>query len=98
MFKNFISGEWVDTAEGRENVNPSDITDIVGVYAHGDAAQANQAVAAARSAAPGWAASTPQQRFDVLDVIGSEILARKQELNEDRADFHQDGHLSPACQ
>ena len=80
MFKNFINGEWVDTAEGRENVNPSDITDIVGVYAHGDAAQTNQAVAAARSAAPGWSASTPQQRFDVLDAIGSEILARKQEL------------------
>ena len=93
MFKNFINGEWVDTAEGRENVNPSDITDIVGVYAHGDAAQANQAVAAAKSEAPGWAASTPQQRFDVLDAIGSEILARKQELG--RLLAREEGKVTP---
>ncbi len=80
MFKNLIGGEWVETAEGRNNINPSDITDIVGVYAHGDALQANDAVAAAKAAFPSWAESTPQQRFDVLDFVGSEILARKQEL------------------
>jgi aldehyde dehydrogenase (NAD+) len=80
MNKNYINGEWVETAEGRNNVNPSDITDIVGVYAHADAPQANAAVAAAKMAFPEWARSTPQQRFDVLDFVGSEILARKQEL------------------
>jgi aldehyde dehydrogenase (NAD+) len=80
MNKNFINGEWVESAEGRDNINPSDITDVVGVYAHGDAAQAKLAVVAAKGAAPVWAASTLQQRFDVLDFIGSEILARKQEL------------------
>jgi alpha-ketoglutaric semialdehyde dehydrogenase len=80
MQKNYINGEWIETAEGRNNVNPSDITDIVGVYAHGDAAQANAAVTAAKAAFPLWARSTPQQRFDVLDFVGSEILARKQEL------------------
>ncbi|MEK9139319.1 MAG: aldehyde dehydrogenase family protein [Bacteroidota bacterium] len=80
MYKNFINGEWVESAEGRNNINPSDITDVVGVYAHGDAAQAQQAVAAAKFAFPVWSTSTPQQRFDVLDFIGSEILARKQEL------------------
>jgi acyl-CoA reductase-like NAD-dependent aldehyde dehydrogenase len=80
MYKNFISGEWVETAEGRDNINPSDITDIVGVYAHGDAGQANAAVAAAKAAFPTWSRSTPQQRFDMLDFVGSEILARKQEL------------------
>jgi alpha-ketoglutaric semialdehyde dehydrogenase len=80
MNKNYINGEWVETAEGRNNVNPSDITDIVGVYAHADTPQANAAVAAAKMAFPNWARSTPQQRFDVLDFVGSEILARKQEL------------------
>lgn len=80
MFKNFINGEWIDSAEGRDNINPSDINDIVGTYAHGDEAQAKLAVAAAKAAAPLWAASTPQQRFDVLDFVGTEILARKQEL------------------
>lgn len=80
MYKNFINGEWLEGSEGRDNTNPSDISDIVGVYAHGDALEAKQAIAAAKIASPVWAASTPQQRFDVLDFVGSEILARKQEL------------------
>ena len=82
MYKNYINGEWVEGPEGRENVNPSDISDVVGVYAHGDALQAKQAIAAAKAAFPVWAASTPQQRFDVLDFVGTEILARKQELGQ----------------
>ncbi len=82
MFNNFINGEWVEAAEGRENINPSDISDIVGIYAHGDVAQAQLAVAVAKAAFPVWATSTPQQRFDVLDFVGTEILARRQELGK----------------
>ncbi len=80
MNKNFINGEWIEGSEERDNTNPSDISDVVGVYAHGDALEAKQAIAAAKAASPTWAASTPQQRFDVLDFVGSEILARNQEL------------------
>ena len=71
---------WVEAGSVQKNVNPSDITDIVGEYAQGDTAHVDAAVRAAKAAAPGWAASTPQQRFNVLDFIGSEILARKDEL------------------
>ncbi|HEY6952394.1 MAG TPA: aldehyde dehydrogenase family protein, partial [Bacteroidota bacterium] len=80
MYKNLINGEWVDGISGNNNINPSDIADIVGTYARGDARQANAAVEAAAAAQPKWADSTLQQRFDVLDFIGSEILARKGEL------------------
>lgn len=79
-YRNLIGGAWQDTAETLTNVNPSDLSDILGHAALGDAAQINAAIDAAHSAAPAWAASTPQQRFDVLDFIGTEILARKQEL------------------
>lgn len=79
-FRNFINGEWVAASHTSQNINPSDITDIVGEYAQADVDQVNHAVAAAIAAQSGWAASTPQQRFDVLDFIGSEILARKDEL------------------
>ncbi|WP_428603651.1 aldehyde dehydrogenase family protein [Sedimenticola sp.] len=79
-FPNYIDGEWCMSAVTRPNINPSDIRDVIGQAANADAADLDRAVAAARQAAPGWAASTPQQRFDVLDAIGSEILARKQEL------------------
>jgi alpha-ketoglutaric semialdehyde dehydrogenase len=39
-------------------------------------------VAAAQKAFAAWSVSTPQQRFDVLDAAGNEILARKQELGD----------------
>jgi aldehyde dehydrogenase (NAD+) len=38
------------------------------------------AIAAARTAAPSWNRSGIQQRADILDKIGNEILARKDEL------------------
>ncbi|HSV57654.1 MAG TPA: aldehyde dehydrogenase family protein [Variovorax sp.] len=79
-FKNYINGEWVAGAAETPNVNPSDTSDVIGLYAQGDEAQTEAAIAAARSAFPRWALSTPQQRFDVLDAVGSEILARKDEI------------------
>jgi acyl-CoA reductase-like NAD-dependent aldehyde dehydrogenase len=82
MHKNLINGEWVDGARASRNVNPSDTRDVVGEYAQADAAQANAAIAAARAAFGSWSLSTPQQRFDLLDAAGSEILARKAELGD----------------
>ena len=79
-FDNFIAGEWTPGVSTRPNVNPSDTTDVLGEYAQADADQAERAIAAAQAAAPAWAASTPQQRFDVLDAVGSELLARKDEI------------------
>lgn len=78
--RNLIGGEWVAGAEAQPNVNPSDTCDVIGDYAQADAGQTRAAVAAAAQAARGWARSTPQQRCDVLDRIGSEILAREEEL------------------
>jgi aldehyde dehydrogenase (NAD+) len=80
--KNLIGGDWVAGPRAQRNVNPSDTNDVVGEYAHADAAQAKQAVDAAHAAFPKWASATPQQRFDALDFIGSEILARKAELGD----------------
>jgi alpha-ketoglutaric semialdehyde dehydrogenase len=80
MHKLFIGGEWVDGATATPNINPSDVNDTLGLYAQGDASHVASAVAAAKQAQPAWAAATPQQRFDVLDAAGSEILARKEEL------------------
>ena len=78
--KLYIGGAWSDGAHAAEDINPSDLHDVVGLYAQASAADCGSAVDAARQAAPAWAASTPQQRFDALDFIGGEILARKEEL------------------
>ena len=82
MFRNYIAGAWVESARERPNINPSDVTDIIGTYAQGDARQANDAIEAARRSVQVWTSSTPQQRFDVLDFVGTEILARKAELGK----------------
>ena len=80
LHRNFINGEWLEGRGVRENVNPSDLSDIVGEYAQADKAQAEAAIAAAKAAQPGWAAATPQARADVLEFIGTELLARKDEI------------------
>ncbi len=77
---NFIAGEWVTGANVTRDINPSDLSDVVGEYAQADQKQTEQAIVAARAAAPAWAATNPQQRADILDKIGNEILARKDEL------------------
>ena len=82
LYKNFIDGEWVEGPETSHNVNPSDLSDVIGEYARADATQAEQAIDAARAAFPGWSTSNIQTRADILDKIGSEILARQQELGE----------------
>src|SRR5690606_298208 len=81
-YKNWIAGEWVGSDNTQNNINPSDLSDVVGTYVRADAAQVDAAITAARAAWPQWSHSTPQQRFDALDKIGSELLARKEELGE----------------
>ncbi len=82
MHKNWIAGEWVASQNTQQNLNPSDLSDIVGEYVRASAADVDAAIGAASQAWPAWSLSTPQQRFDALDFIGSELLARKEELGE----------------
>ena len=78
--KNFINGEWLEGKGVRENINPSDLTDMIGTYAQADKAQTESAIAAAKAAQPAWAGTTPQQKADILETIGVELLARKDEV------------------
>lgn len=80
VFRNFIAGEWVLGSHEAPNINPSDTRDTIGVYTRASAQQAEMAIAAAAAAQPKWAATTPQQRFDIVDSIGNEILDRQREL------------------
>ena len=82
MKQNWIGGAWVDGSGVSRNINPSDLSDLIGEYAQADAAQTGEAIAAAHAAFPKWSVSTPQQRFDALDAAGTEILARKAELGD----------------
>ena len=75
-FGNFINGSFVAASASQPNINPSDLSDIIGEYGVSAVSEVNSAVSSAKAAASGWANSTPQERFNVLDAIGTEILGR----------------------
>jgi len=79
-YDNYIAGEWLAGGSTTANRNPSNLDDVIGEYAQADAAQARAAIAAAARAFPAWATGSIQERANALDKIGSEILARKDEL------------------
>ncbi|RWD72318.1 aldehyde dehydrogenase family protein [Mesorhizobium sp.] len=80
--QNFVAGEWRDGAEWVEDVNPSDVTDIVGRFAQARPSDIHDAVAAAQGAQREWAAAGLEARAAVLDAIGRELMARSKELGE----------------
>lgn len=77
QFANLINGEWIETAESRPNINPSDTSDVIGNYASGTASDVDAAVEAATTALPSWSSVSPQLRFDILDAVGNAILKDK---------------------
>ena len=82
MKQNYVGGEWVDGAAARPNINPSDLSDVIGEYAQADEAQTEQAIAAAKAAAPSWRRSNIQMRAEMLEKIGNTLIARQDELGE----------------
>jgi alpha-ketoglutaric semialdehyde dehydrogenase len=80
VHQNYIAGAWAEAAEPAPNINPSNLSDVVGEYARANETQVRAAIAAARAAFPAWSRGGVQARADLLDKIGSEILARKDEL------------------
>jgi aldehyde dehydrogenase (NAD+) len=80
VHQNYIAGAWAEAGEPAPNINPSNLSDVVGEYARANEMQVRAAIAAARAAFPAWSRGGVQARADLLDRIGSEILARKDEL------------------
>ena len=80
QFPNYIDGEWAMASSFSPNRNPSDLSDVIGEYAMADAAQAKNAIAAAKAAFPAWSTGGIQDRANILDKVGSDILARKDEI------------------
>ena len=75
-FDSIINGDLVASAERSRNINPSDLSDVVGLFARADHAVTNQAIEAATEAFPSWSATTPQARHDILKRASDLILQR----------------------
>jgi alpha-ketoglutaric semialdehyde dehydrogenase len=82
QFKNYVAGEWIESPQVNKNINPADLSDVIGEYARADRALVERAIEAATAAFPKWSMSGVQERADILDRIGTEILARKDELGK----------------
>ncbi len=78
--RQYINGRWQTGVTTGSSENPSDTSEVVAEYARADRSQTEAAIRAAADAFPHWRRTTPQRRADVLDQIGSEILARKDQL------------------
>jgi aldehyde dehydrogenase (NAD+) len=80
VHQNYINGAWAEAVEPARNINPSNVSDVVGEYSRANEAQVRTAIVAARAAFPAWSRGSIQARADMLERIGNEILARKDEL------------------
>ena len=81
-YSNFIGGEWVPARSGKTYLtsNPADTREAVGSYPLSGAEDAQASIAAAKKAAPGWAAATPVARGRVLSKASQILETRKAEL------------------
>jgi delta 1-pyrroline-5-carboxylate dehydrogenase len=78
----FIGGKQISAPGALESTNPSNTNEIIAKFPDGSVENVNDAVAAARSAFPGWSGSTPEVRADLLDKVGNMIIERKDALGK----------------
>jgi betaine-aldehyde dehydrogenase/aminobutyraldehyde dehydrogenase len=79
--KNFVGGEWVDSAGGEtmEVVNPS-TGEVIAEVASSTAEDADRAVQAAKTALPEWLETTPGERAELLFKLADLIDENADEL------------------
>ena len=80
MGQNFIAGEWRKGVAEIANINPSDTSDIIGHFAQASRTDLEDAIQAARDASVIWAQSGLETRYNALMAIGTELMARSEEL------------------
>ena len=79
----YVGGNWVDSAgDGSiDVVNPSN-EEVIGSVPDGVSADIDAAVAAAREAFPGWAATPLEERLGYIEKLADQLGARSEEIGE----------------
>ena len=85
VFRNFIDGEWVESATGEtfENVNPADHRDLVGIFQKSDKRDVNAAVDAAQRAFTKWRLVPAPRRAEIIYRAAEMLMERKEEYAHD---------------
>lgn len=81
-YSNSIDGKYLPPAGGKyfEDINPADISDIVGLFPRSGAGDIDEAVRSAKTAFPAWAALPAPKRGELIFKAGELLLKRKEEL------------------
>ncbi|WP_422384267.1 aldehyde dehydrogenase family protein [Roseibium album] len=77
---NLIAGEWLAGENEIENRNPSDLSDLIGMFAQAGPDQIDTTLDRARLAQTEWSAYGLERKQAVLMNIGNELMARAEEL------------------
>ena len=83
VFKNYINGEWVESAGGKtfENLNPANRHERVGRFQKSTPQDVDAAVNAAQSAYPAWKDTPAPKRGEILYRAAQILLERKETLS-----------------
>ncbi|MCI2398515.1 aldehyde dehydrogenase family protein [Aliiroseovarius subalbicans] len=77
---NLIAGTWIAGDSAIENRNPSDLTEVIGLFTQASSDQLTETLERARVAQAEWAAYGMERKQAVLMAIGNELMARAEEL------------------
>ncbi len=79
---NFVDGRWgpAESGQSRPDVNPADLSDVIGEFAESGGVDVDRAVDAAAAALPAWRALGPIKRAVPLAEAGRLLAARAEEF------------------
>src|SRR5579864_8379537 len=83
LFKNYINGEWVSSAETFDNRNPANTDEVVGVFARGRLSDVAAAAEAAYRALPEWSNLQAPARGAFLFRVAEILESRFDEIAAD---------------
>src|SRR3990172_11198359 len=85
VFKNYINGEWVESAGGRAvgNRKPADNDELVGMFPLSSAEDVAAAVDAAGEAFKSWRLVPAPKRAEILYRAAETLVRRKEDLARD---------------
>jgi len=78
--QNFVDGKWVDGSRGTFDVHDPSTGAVICAVPDADPSDVVRAVAAAADAQPGWAATAPRERAEVLRRTFDAMIARTDEI------------------
>ena len=68
--KNFIAGDWVSGSSKIENRNPSNLSDLIGLYVQASPDQLDATLAQAQQVQREWAICEIERKYNVLMALG----------------------------